>query len=79
MDIDAAKRKTISSALCFRCGKSGHYAKECPDRYDVRMLSVDELQGALEDRLAQLDAVSSEPTLPEEEVDIQEDFQKGNE
>jgi hypothetical protein len=43
------------------------------------MLSVDELQGALEDRLAQLDVVPSKPTLPEEEVDIQEDFQKGNE
>jgi hypothetical protein len=79
MDIDTAKRKALSAALCFRCGKSGHFSKDCADRYDVRLLSVDKLQSVLEDRLAQLDVAPVEPTPTDEEVDDQEDFQKCNE
>jgi Zinc knuckle len=55
MDIDLARRRALTSALCFRCGKPGHLSKECLDRFDVQTLSVDKLQALLEDRLTQLD------------------------
>jgi hypothetical protein len=61
MDVDAARKKSHSDASCFRCGKIGHWGKNCPDRFDIRNLTTDELQEVLEGRLAQLDVVAENP------------------
>src|ERR1700679_1405340 len=39
MDVDQAKAK----GLCFRCGKSGHMARNCPDKpkFQVRALTAE--------------------------------------
>jgi hypothetical protein len=60
MDIDASKRKPLSDASCYRCKRTGHWAKDCPDRFDVRQLSNDELQEILQDRLVKLDVVAED-------------------
>ena len=55
-------------------------SRECPDHFDVRTLSIDELQELLENRLAQLDvATMPEPTIPILEGPAAEDFPKDNE
>ena len=71
MDIDAAwKAKAISDA-CRRCGKTGHWAKDCDLCFD-RYMDTDKLESMLEDKLAAKDAVPAEP-LAEPEANV-EDF-----
>ena len=55
MDIDAASKSTSISDTCRRCGDAGHWARNCPHRFDVRHMDADELQSAVEDKLAALD------------------------
>ena len=61
MDIDAARKAKALSNACRRCGKTGHWAKDCDLCFDVQSMDCDELQTELEDRLAAKDAVPPEP------------------
>ena len=60
MDIDAARKSKPLPDTCRRCGKAGHWAKDCQLRFYVRHMDTDELQTLLEDRLAAKDAVQAE-------------------
>ena len=77
MDIDLARRKPPPSVSCFLCRKPRHMSRECPDCFDLRTLSIDELQELLANRLAQLDvAAAPEPTVLILEEPVAEDFPK---
>ena len=64
MEVDAARAKG-GAGNCYRCGKTGHMARDCPDRFDVRHMMLEELEGALEDALVKKDV---------QEVEEREDF-----
>lgn len=71
MDLDAA-RKVASSPLCFRCKLLGYFTKDCPTRYDVWAMTVEELEEELNIRIAQLDVAppDQEEPLPYEKTRI---------
>ena len=52
--------------LCYHCNLPGHFRKDCLTQFDVRMMTMDELQEVLENRMALLDAAPPDPPrLPE--------------
>ena len=47
MDIDAARKLAKSVATCRRCGEPGHFIRDCPRTFDIREMSMDEVQELL--------------------------------
>ena len=44
MDVRLKKNPPPPPPTCYRCHKTGHKAPDCPDKYDIRMSSVEELE-----------------------------------
>ena len=76
MDIDATRKAKSLPDTCRRCGRPGHWAKDCDLRFDVRHMDIDALQTFLEDMLAAKDAAPTEsPVVEADEMPIRtEDF-----
>ena len=66
MDMDAARKKLAS----YRCGSLEHLLNCCPLHFDIRNLSVEELQEHLSYHLAELDVAPTEPEAEEEKEDF---------
>ena len=57
MDVDALRRcPTAAIELCYWCKEPGHIAKDCPQRFDVRFLTIDEKREWMENLMAEVDA-----------------------
>jgi hypothetical protein len=68
MDIDAARKARPAPDTCRRCGATGHWAKDCSLRFDVRYMDSDELETHMENKLAAKDVVTEEPQSEEDEL-----------
>jgi len=70
MDIDASRKTQPLPFSCYRCGKARHKAPDCPTRFNIQELSIDDLQTYLEDRLVELVVKHPEPAAEVEEQDF---------
>ena len=80
MDLDASRRRTPLPPTCYRCKKPGHKSPECPLRFDVRTLTIEDLESLLADKYARLDVAPMDESPEEsEENSVQLDFAKNDE
>jgi len=74
MDIDVARKTKVTPNTCQRCGKTGHWAKECDLRFNVRYMDTDKIERELENKFAGKDIAFVEtPDEVEPPVSV-EDF-----
>jgi hypothetical protein len=60
MDLDST-RKALGAPRCFRCKGTGHFGKDCPSQYDVRLMTTDELEEVIQQRMVRLDVAQPDP------------------
>jgi hypothetical protein len=80
MDIDAACKGKMLGDACHRCENAGHWAKDHHLQFDVQYMDADEVEMALEDKLAAKDAVLVEPRAEDKPLPLVsiEDFVSHN-
>jgi hypothetical protein len=67
MDVDAIQKRKETPDTCRRCGKTGHWAKECPKRFDIRFMFMEEKEEWLNDLALGIDRCKIEEKEEEEE------------
>jgi nucleotide-binding universal stress UspA family protein len=55
MDIDATRKKHDTPDTCRRCGKVGHWAKDCERRFDIRYMLAEEREEWLQNLALEAD------------------------
>jgi Retrotransposon gag protein/Zinc knuckle len=75
MDIDAARKRQPIPTVCNRCGKPGHWARDCERRFDIRYMLAEEREEWLQNIALDADTqeLSEEGRTPE--ADPTPDFQ----
>jgi hypothetical protein len=68
MDIDASKQAKPIDDACRRCGEMGHWKNQCPHRFDVRYMDLDEREEFVQGIL-----------MSKEGSEAEEDFRKSDE
>ena len=75
VNLDPGFKKNLLPSTCYRCRKTGHKAPDCPDRYDIRTSSLEELKMEIMARRDMAKIV--EPTLEPTPEDFVQDNKWG--
>ena len=68
-----------STLVCFRCGQHGHRRPDCPQRFDVRYIDLEERQGFAQEEFVALDVIETKEREGIVATEQREDFGEDNE
>jgi len=71
--------KDTTAVVCFRCGQPGHTRPDCPKRFDVRYMDLEERQGFAQEEFVALDVLETAERAEEDNERAPEDFGPDNE
>jgi len=71
VETTAVKKEGV---ICYRCGQAGHRKPECPKRFDIQHMTMEECEEWMQQMVLDKDMVE----LPENQKD-EEDFSESNE
>ena len=75
MDVDHMHGKGNPVVTCFCCRQPGHYARECPQAFDIQSMTMEEKLELLPEFLALVDVSQVPPTENgDREAEIMLDF-----
>ena len=52
--LTIVKASEIAPVVCYRCGQPGHSRKDCPKRFDIHYMDIEERQSFAQDEFAAL-------------------------
>ena len=70
VNLDPGLKKNLLPPTCYRCRKTGHRAPDCPNKYDIRTSSLEELEMEI---MARKDMEKIAESTPESEKDFVQD------
>ena len=70
MDIDRTRKAAPVPGVCHRCHKPGHFKADCPSRFDVRFMTMEEKDDLIQGLLAAKDAAEAEVRLEDSDADF---------
>ena len=73
IDTGVVQKKEPTPMICYRCRQPGHKAPDCPLRFDIRMLTNEELENELMNR-KDVSPVQVSDSETELEIPKEEDF-----
>ena len=77
MDVDWTHGWTSFPIICRCCNKPGHYARECPNAFDVRMMTMEEKLELIPKLLALADISGVPPSENNSEAEIESEMMPG--
>lgn len=72
VDNDSAQKKRDFPDVCRRCGKTGHWVKNCPRQFDIRYMTLGERHEWIQDVNAEIDVEEARQTETEAEQETEE-------
>jgi hypothetical protein len=72
VDNDSAQKKRDFLDVCRRCGKTGHWVKNCPRQFDIRYMTLGERHEWIQDVNAEIDVEEARQTETEAEQETEE-------
>jgi hypothetical protein len=70
MDVDATRRQNhvVKPGACFQCGSTDHLIKDCPKRFDIREMTLEDAMAHFNQQALDQDAAD----IAEKEADVVE-------